>query len=375
MKILHLITSLSHGGAQKTLLQLSFFDTDNDHVIISLLPSFSFSHWTIPNHVQIHLLDIKSNPIHTISQILKFIRLDQPDVIQSWLYHADFLTILLKPFVSPPIFWNIRHTNFSFTTDKFSTIFLLPILSFFSWLVPHKIISCSYAGIFVHQKLLYSPKKFTYLPNAVDTSLFYPSVSFSFSERVSSLSQSGLVLGFAGRYHPQKDFSTLFRTLNILKTVYQLDFHIILAGSGLTHHNQSLYKLIRNYSLSENVSLLGPLNYDDIRSFMSFIDIFVLSSSHGEGFPNVLLESLACATPCVTTKSGDSHLVISDSCCAVDVSSPYQLALAILDMSRHLLSLSNTEYSEFSFDLINHVNSAYSLSSMCSSYRSSWRLL
>ena len=50
----------------------------------------------------------------------------------------------------------------------------------------------------------------------------------------------------------------------------------------------------------------------------------------------------------MSTKSGDSHLVISDSCCAVDVSSPYQLALAILDMSRHLLSLSNTEYSEFS---------------------------
>ena len=94
MKILHLITSLSHGGAQKTLLQLSFFDTDNEHVIISLLPSFSFSHWTIPNYVQIHLFDIKSNPFHTISKILKFIRLDQPDVIQSWLYHADFLTIL-----------------------------------------------------------------------------------------------------------------------------------------------------------------------------------------------------------------------------------------------------------------------------------------
>ena len=187
MKILHLITSLSHGGAQNTA-SIVFFDTDNEHVIISLLPSFLQSLDYTESRTNTSF-DIKSNPFHTISKILKFIRLDQPDVIQSWLYHADFLTILLKPFVSPPIFWNIRHTNFSFTTDKFSTIFLLPILSLFSWLVPHKIISCSYAGIFVHQKLLYSPKKFTYLPNAVDTSLFYPCISLSFSERLSSLSQ------------------------------------------------------------------------------------------------------------------------------------------------------------------------------------------
>ena len=81
-----------------------------------------------------------------------------------------------------------------------------------------------------------------------------------------------------------------------------------MIGKDLTNKNHKIVQLIDEYSLRENILLLGER--EEINELMCFIDCHVLSSSYGEAFPNVIAEAMACSTPCIATNVGDSKNII-----------------------------------------------------------------
>ncbi len=110
-----------------------------------------------------------------------------------------------------------------------------------------------------------------------------------------------------GRLHPQKNQKML------IEAFYRLnDPHAKLIIIGEGELKEELENLIEDLNLGENVFLLG--RQSNPFSYLSKADVFVLGSDY-EGFPNVVLEALACEVPVISTdcKSGPREILSSQS--------------------------------------------------------------
>ena len=102
-----------------------------------------------------------------------------------------------------------------------------------------------------------------------------------------------LIVG-AGRLAKPKDFNTLIRAFSLLRT--KCDASLVIMGEGPLRVD--LEEAVKIMNLEEYVTLPGFI--ENPYAIMKQADLFVLSSLW-EGFPNVLIEAMACGTPVVST--------------------------------------------------------------------------
>ena len=87
-----------------------------------------------------------------------------------------------------------------------------------------------------------------------------------------------------------------------LQALHQLPTcRLVLVGDG--PHRASLQKLARHLNVAERVLFMGQLDQDHLATCYSAADVLLLPSSR-EGWPNVVLEAMACGTPVVATRVG-----------------------------------------------------------------------
>jgi glycosyltransferase involved in cell wall biosynthesis len=338
MRIVHLITSLSMGGAQMMLYKLlSAIDRKRfDPVVISLT-----DHGAL--HERINRLGVPVQSVGmppgmptpaAIWRLIRTVKHAAPDLIQGWQYHGNLAALYAQMCLKRrvPVLWNIRHSIHDLGDEKRMTAAVVKLGAWFSH-KPERVIYVAQSSAMQHEALGYRTEKRVILPNGFDMQRFMPSNQARLQLRVElGISPSAIIIGKIARYHAMKDHATFLRAAAHLLRFHP-GVHFLLAGERVEETNAVLMELINDFKLEARTHLLGER--DDIQHIIAALDVVTSASAYGEGFPNVLGEAMACGVPCVATDVGDSALIIGELGQVVPPKQPQALAEAwcmLLDM-------------------------------------------
>ena len=175
MKVIHIITSLGDGGAEHTLFKICKYDINNKHVVISLKGPEKYFSLLKKLGIKVYCLNLKFYSIYKFFLLIKLLRSLKPDIVQTWLVHADFIGgIAAKLAGIKNIIWNIRYSNFEIRKSKLTTILIIKLLAKLSFLIPQLIVIVSKKAKKIYEAEGYDKKKLKFIPNGYDLSFLKP---------------------------------------------------------------------------------------------------------------------------------------------------------------------------------------------------------
>jgi glycosyltransferase involved in cell wall biosynthesis len=330
--IVHLITGLETGGAERMLSRLVAC-TDRDRfrsLVVSITGAGNMAPAVDRAGIELISLGIRRGVpdprgLFRLGRILREVR---PDILQTWLYHADFLGLVVKQLgYIPHLIWNVRCSDMSLASVSVVGGGLRRLLSWCST-IPDAVIVNSRAGRLFHEQIGYNPRRWEHVPNGFDTDELRPNLGARRLLRAElGIDDETVVIGLPARYHPMKDHSTFLEAAATLAE-RRPEVRFALLGAGIEPSNRPLAKAITRHGISDHIRLLGERA--DMAEVYAALDIATLSSACGEGFPNVLGEAMACGLPCVATDIGDALELLGPTGIVVPPCNPQALAASWL---------------------------------------------
>jgi len=330
MLIVHLITGLQPNGAENQLQQL-VLASDNRrfrHVVISLLEGGQIASELKAAGIEVYSLGMKGgspSPVGMV-RLIRLLRRYKPEVLHCWLYHACLMGLLGAQWSSiSRVIWGLRSANAGLRGYSLSTRAVVRLCAKLSTL-PDAVVANSQTSRTVHQNWGYDRARMRVIPNGVDIQLFFPDPEARKAVREElGLGRDTVLIGLFARYSPMKDHETFLRAAGLVHVRYP-DVRFLMAGERITADNEPLSRLVRENALQRVVYLLGPRR--DLPRLTAALEILCLSS-WSESFPNVVVEAMACAVPCIVTDVGDTRLIVGDTGRVVPSRDPVALAEAI----------------------------------------------
>ena len=335
VRVVHLINGLDTGGAEMMLYKLlrTFDGADIDSTVVSLLPGGDLAAPIAELGVGVHNLNMRRGGADAgaIIRLIRLVRRLDADLVQSWMYHANLLGALARPWLGKrPLVWNLRQSNLDARSSKRSTRLVARLGAVFSRIAPRRIVCCSERVLEIHRALGYRADIMTMIPNGFELERFRPDPAARSALRAQlGIEDTTPLLGLVARFDPQKDLLTLFLTAARVRA-RRPDCRLLLCGKDMTADNAQIGSWLNQTGLGDAVHLLGQRR--DPERVMAALDVLVSSSAYGEGFPNVIGEAMACGVPCAVTDVGDSGLIVGDTGMTVPPRDPDALAAAILHL-------------------------------------------
>lgn len=340
MIVMHVISGLSVGGAELMLYRVATQCGAGRirHVVVSMTDLGAVGQQLEAAGVPVFSLGFPKGCITWggIRAFVNMLKTQRPDVVQTWMFHADlFAGSLTRLFSKIPVIWNIRQSD---TSDdklvkRLLALVVNPILSYF---VPARIICCGDAIKTAYARRGYCRRKLLSVPNGCDTVRYRPdAVARSSACARFELTETDLAVGVVGRFHEMKDHNSFVRALGQLREQWP-QVVAVFCGEGLSAENADLAGWLQTVGVPlERCRFLG--RQTDMTQIYPMLDVLVSSSRSGEGFPNVLVEGMACGVPCVTTDVGCSREIVGEASQVVPPSQPQMLAVAISEVLEEVM--------------------------------------
>lgn len=296
--------------------------------VVSLLPAGEVGRMISEAGVRVESLNLRRGRA-AASGLLRFLGKGwkfEPHVIMTWLYHADLLGALSRPFFpKTALAWNLRCANMDFSRYAALTGRVVKANAILSR-VPDVVVANSNSGLLLHKSLGYRPKRTEIIENGFDTSIFRPDENArALARKCWGIGDGEPVVGLFARFDPMKGHSCFFRAAGILARRMP-GARFVLCGGGVTAGNPEIVAMMKENGIQGSCVLLGPRS--DMPALYPGLDV-LCSSSLGEGFPNVLGEAMSSGVPCVATDVGDCREVVADTGQVVPPDRPDQMADAL----------------------------------------------
>ena len=357
MKIIHIITGLHIGGAERMLEKLLSNNINSKNTLIISLTSKGEIGANLERlGYDLVAIEIKKNFFSSIKgffEIRQHIRSFKPNIVHTRLYHSNLIGSLASVFLNINVVWNLRGT--SIPQGFFSTTnLIIIILSFLSYFMPKKIICCGNSVKEAHIKMGFSGKKMIVIPNGYDFKNFKKNEIERLKIRKQlNVKESDILIGSVGRFDPLKDHNNFIEACSLIKKQTK-DVKFIIIGRDINTKNHALISILNKHKMSNNIILIDERN--DLNRFYSAMDIFCLHSS-SEGFPNVLVEAMANSLPCVSTDAGEAEIILNNSEYTVRVNNPFDLSKRLLSV----VQLSVDKRKKLGHKNLNNVKNKYDI--------------
>lgn len=331
MQVVHVIVGLGIGGAELMLRRLVM--AQGRSTVVSMTEVGPVGRMLQDAGIEVVALGMRGAqdlPI-TFVKLVRLIKARQPDVVQTWMVHADLLGGLAARLVGiRAVIWGIRTTEFSGASR--STRLIRWLCARLSHRIPAAIACAADASRRSHEAIGYDPSRMVVIPNGFDVERFRPDAERRRQVRAGlGIDARTVVVGHLGRWNHAKDHTNFVRAAALLQwrgwppdNPHALAF--VMAGRDVDDDNEKLGYEIANSGCPGRFRLLGERN--DIPELIQAFDLFCLSS-RTEGFPNVVGEAMACGVPCVVTDVGDAALLIGGTGWVVPKEDPTALCGAL----------------------------------------------
>jgi glycosyltransferase involved in cell wall biosynthesis len=312
----------------KRLIESHHDKIDYKHIIISLTGIGTIGPQLQALGFEVHALGMQSalGIPRVMWRLVRLIRRSRPDVIQTWMYHADLLGGLAARLTgNRNVIWGIRTTSVT-AGGTSATAFVRQLCAWLSRTVPHTIICAADASRRAHIAVGYDAARMVVVPNGFDLTRLVATPAQRNELRLQcGFEQELVVVGYLGRFHPAKDQANFVRAAGLLARQYG-NARFLMVGRDLDDNNVQLAQWISATGCADRFVLLGERS--DVPVCLAAMDLFCLSS-RTEGFPNVVGEAMAMGLPCVVTDVGDAAMLVADTGVVVPKEDSAALALGL----------------------------------------------